>query len=339
VAPQEWQSDPPLIDRLLSEFYSFSFYKAVHLLESLFPEKKRLGETLTPAQEPVRFAVKPGFQFPPSDIAGMEQDGDGDRFKMEVAFLGLVGPSGVLPQWINELAIQRNRNRDFSFTEFLDIFHHRLVTLFYLAWKRHRFPENYLPGARDRLSRHLLCLIGLGTPGLANRLNLPLESLIFHSGLLSRPSPCVAAIESTVRYFSDTSVNVQQFINRLVPVDVEDQTQLGAANGNLGVNAVCGSHAWESQTKFRVDIGPLGYRRFLRFLPSGEMLRPVFSLVRYMVGIEYEFDIGVLLKRQEVPTCTLGMETPESPRLGWSTWVKHPDFTHREDPLVVFEKP
>ncbi len=339
MAPQERQSGPPLIERLVNEFYGFSFYKAVHLLESLFPEKKRLGETPTPALEPVRFAVKPGFHFPPSDIGGVQQDGEGKRFKMEVAFMGLVGPSGVLPQWINELAIQRNRNKDFSFTEFLDIFHHRLITLFYLAWKRHRFPENYLPGARDRLSRYMLCLIGLGTHGLTDHFNFPLESLIFYSGLLSRPSPCVAAIESTVRYFSGTAVQVHQFINRLVPIDIEDQTQLGSANGSLGVNAVCGSHAWESQTKFRVDIGPLRYRHFLQFIPSGKMLRPVFSLVRFMVGVEYEFDIGILLKRQEVPTCVLGMESPESPRLGWSTWVKHPDFTHQEDPLVVFERP
>ena len=69
--------------------------------------------------------------------------------------------------------MERVRQKDFSLTSFLDIFHHRLISLFYLAWKKHRFPENYLPGAQDRLSQYLLSLIGLGTPGLAGRLGLP----------------------------------------------------------------------------------------------------------------------------------------------------------------------
>ncbi len=101
------------------------------------------------------------------------------------------------------------------------------------------------------------------------------------------------AIEATVEYFSETRVEVEQFIDQIIPIDPEDQTQLGVANGGLGVDAVCGSTAWESQAKFRVHLGPMGFDRFLRFLPSEKMLHVLFSLVRYMVGIEYEFEIRV----------------------------------------------
>jgi type VI secretion system protein ImpH len=339
VAPQERQSHTPLKDSLLREFFEFSFYKAVHLLESMSPDKKPLGQAVAPAHEPVRFAVKPGFSFPPSDISNMTSGEERMPVTMEVPFLGLIGPSGVLPYWYNELAIERNRKRDFSFTAFLDVFHHRLISLFYLAWKRHRFPENYLPGGKDKLSRYMLCLIGLGTPGLIKKLGLPAESLIFYSGLLSRPVPSVAGIEATVEYFSDAPARVDQFIERMIPLDLEDQSQLGMANGNLGVNAVCGSFAWECQTKFRVNVGPMSYRRFLHFLPSGDMLNPIFALVKYMAGPEYEFEVGVSLKREEVPPCTIGMETPDAPRLGWSTWVKSPEVTMSENPCVMFQPP
>jgi type VI secretion system protein ImpH len=298
-----------------------------------------LGQTLAPSEEAVRFCVKPGFVFPPSDISNLRQADEIGPVIMEIPFLGLIGPSGILPYWINELAIERLREKDSSLTAFFDMFHHRLIALFYLAWKKHRFPENYLPGARDKLSRCLLNLIGLGTRGQAKMLGLPLESLIFYSGYLSRPIPSAAAIEATVEYFSDSTVQVEQFIDRTIPVDPEDRTQLGAANGRLGVDAMCGSQAWESQTKFRVSLGPMGYDAFLRFMPSGDMLQPVFSLVRYMVGIEYEFEIGVVLLRQEVPPCVLGMETPKSPRLGWSTWVKTPGLFHRDHPEITFQEP
>ena len=338
MASQKRQSDTSIEDRLFREFYNFSFFKAVELLESLSTGKKPLGQALVPGDEAVRFSVKSGLAFPPSDISNMKYGDDGGPVDMEVAFMGLIGPSGVLPHWYNELAMERVRRKDFSINAFFDIFHHRLISLFYLAWKKHQFPVNYLPGARDRLSRYLLSLIGLGTPGLTGMIGLPEESLTFYTGLLSRMIPSSVAIEATVEYFSGTNVVVRQFIDRMLPLNREDQTQIGFANGQLGINTVCGSHVWESQTKFQVNLGPMGYDDFLRFLPTGDLLRPIFSLVRYMVGIEYEFEIGLFLKREEVPACILGPETPASPRLGWSTWMKSPGVTQRDDPYVTFQE-
>ncbi len=407
VSPER-QPHPSIREDLFEAFFEFSFFKAVHLLETLSLDKKPLGEALTPQQEAVRFCVRPGFVFPPSDIAGLkpplsEEDRpwsgppyegdsavdvspsrsqgegwvesraaagsplsglapertDGEAAaqqassfpdqdsrqapqgpaRMDVAFLGLVGPSGVLPHWYNELAQDRLRKKDSTLVAFLDCFHHRLISHFYLAWKKHRFPETYLPGARDRLSRHMLCLIGLGTPHLLDRMGLDPESLIYYSGLLSRTTPCACAIEAAVAYFSGTAVTLHQWIDRVIPIEPEDQTRLGMANASLGADAACGSQAWENQTKFRVDLGPMSFKRFIRFLPIGDLLGPIFSLVRVMVGIEYEFDIGVILKREEVPPCRLGQLGPEAPRLGWTTWVKSPGVLHDDHPRVVFQEP
>jgi type VI secretion system protein ImpH len=337
MASAERQSDTPVRESLFDEFYRFSFFRAVQLIERLFPQKKPLGQALIPREEPVRFAVKPGLAFPPSDISGLARGDEKEPVTMDVTFMGLIGPSGVLPHWYNELAIERTRQKDFSMTAFFDIFHHRLIALFYLAWRKYRLTENYLPGARDRISRCFLSLIGLGTAGLTERLGLPTEPLVYCSGLLSRSVPSAFAIESVIEYFSDVPAEVEQFIDRIVPIDPDDQTKLGAANGQLGIDAICGSFAWESQSKFRINLGPVGYARFIRFLPSGDLLQKVFSLAGYMVGVEYEFDVRAILRRDEVPPCTVGMVTPASPRLGWSTWVKSEDVMHEEHPYVTFQ--
>lgn len=339
MASQKRQSGTPLKERLFKEFYGFSFFRAVHLLESTFPDKKPLGRTLMPREEVVRFSVKPGFTFPPSDISNMEHADEKGPVDMEVAFMGLIGPSGVLPDCYNELAIERARQKDFSLIAFLDIFHHRLISLFYLAWKKHRFPVNYVPGAKDRLSGYLLSLMGLGTPGLTDMIGLPEESLTFCSGLLSRPVPSAVAIKATVEYLSGTHAEIRQFIERMILLSREDQTQLGMANEQLGINSVCGSYVWDSQTTFRIHLGPVSYDHFLRLLPSGGLLRPIFSLVKYMVGMEYEFEIRIFLRREEVPPCVLGMEIPTSPRLGWSTWIKTPEVSLQDDPYVTFQEP
>jgi type VI secretion system protein ImpH len=339
MASEKRQPDTALKDRLFKEYYNFSFFKAVDLLEALYPQKEKLGQTLEPGKEAVRFSVKPGLAFPPSEIAKLEVNDNRARpVSMEVAFMGLIGPSGVLPQWYNELAIKRNWKKDFGLVSFLNMFHHRLISLFYLAWKKHRFTENYLPEAEDRHSRYLLCLEGLGFPGLTEMIGLPRESLAFYSGLLSRSVPSAVAIEATVQYFSTTDVNIEQFIEREIAISREDLTRLGTANIQLGVDTICGSFIRECQTKFRVNLGPMGYDKFLRFLPTGDLLGRIFALIRYMVGIEYEFEIRVFLKRTELPPCILGLETPAAPRLGWSTWLKSADVTHEEDPYITFEE-
>lgn len=336
---QKWPSGPPLKDRLFEEPYRFSFFKAVSLLESLFPVKRSLGQTLEPEKEAVRFSVKPSLAFPGSDISRLEQSEDDGPARMEVTFMGLIGPAGVMPHWYTELVSERAWHKDHSLAGFLNIFHHRLISLFYLAWKKYRFEARYLPDAHDRLSQSLLSLAGLGTPGLIERIGLPAESLAFYSGLLSRSVASVVAIELAVAYFSGTDVNIEQFIERMLPISPEDQTRLGAANSRLGADVVCGTFIRERATKFQVNLGPVGYKDFLRFLPTGDLLPPIFALVRCMVGIEYEFDITVFLDCDEVPTCILGEDRLTAPRLGWSTWVKSPEIYHKENPSITFEEP
>jgi type VI secretion system protein ImpH len=334
---QKREPGTTLKDRLFEEPYRFSFYKAVSLLESLFPDKKQVGRALDPSEEVVRFSVKPSLIFPPSDICRMTGTDGAEPVGMDCTFMGLIGPAGVLPHWYNELAIERVREKDYAFAAFLDIFHHRLLSLFYCAWKRYRVPENYLPGGRDRISRYLLSLVGLGTPHLSDRIGSPEESLVFYGGLLSRSVPSVAAIEATMEFFSGAEAAVEQFIDRFVPLDPEDWTRLGAANSRLGVDAVCGSSVLEIETKFRIDLGPMGYREFVRLLPSGNMLRSAFSLVRYMAGMGYEFDIRLILKREEVPLCVIGGSAPDSPRLGWATWLTKPGSLLQEDPFLTLQ--
>jgi type VI secretion system protein ImpH len=338
MAPKKRKSDSGLIQLLFDRFYEFSFYRAVYLLERLTENCKPLADALVPTDEPVRFRITQGFSFPPSDISDLAPS-DGDMPpSMEVAFMGLVGPSGVMPQWYSQLILERLRHKDHTLADFLDLFHHRLITLFYLAWKKHRFPENYQVGASDRLSRYLLSLAGLGTPGLTEMIGLPEEALTFYSGLLSRPMASAVSIESAVAYFADAPVRVEQFIERIIDLEPADQTQLGTANATLGDDAICGSQVWESQTKFRVHLGPVDRGKFIRLMPTGDLLVPIFSLVRYMVGIEFEFEIRIYLKKEDVPLCQLGAKGPDMPLLGWTTWVSTPGYTYAEDIFFTFQE-
>lgn len=333
------QSDTSIIDKLCQEWYGFSFFQAVHLLETFFPEKERLGKATKPGKEAVRFSVRPGFSFPPSDLADfVVPEDEKSPVEMSIAFLGLIGPAGVMPDAYNEIAISRLAKKDHSLVAFFNIFHHRLITLFYLAWKKHQFPVNYVTGAKDNLSRYLLSLCGLGTKGLHGRIGFAEESLSYYSGFLSRQVPSGETIRSTVEHFSGCSTEIEEFVQRLIPLQDSDRTRLGSANSTMGVDALCGSQIWECQTQFLLRLGPMPLKDFVRFLPDGDMHGPTFSLVRYMVGVEYEFEIMVILKREEAPGCQIGALGRESRQLGWTTWLKSPGVALPSDPSIVFHE-
>lgn len=336
MATPQRQSRTSLIERLCEEYYRFSFFKAVGLLEAMQPAKAPLGATLEPHKEPVRFRVRPGLGFPASDISGLNVESDLQPATMEVTFLGLVGPAGVLPYWYHELVAERSWKKDHGIAAFLDLFHHRLVTLFYLAWKKYRLEAHYRPGAADALSGGLLCLQGLGTPGLLETSGLPADSLAFYSGLLSRATPSAAAIEAAVAFFADAAVSIEPFIEQLLTIAPEDRTRLGAANSRLGIDAVCGSQVVDCRSRFRLRIGPLEFEEYRKFLPTGNLLQLISNLVRTIAGIEFEFDIAVDLEKETVPLCRLGAGGSSAPLLGWTTWIRSPDFLHDRDPGVVF---
>jgi type VI secretion system protein ImpH len=339
MASEKRQKDSLVRELLFRKYFRFPFFQAVNLLEKFFRNKKPIGSTLSPGEETVRFSVKPGLNFAPSDISKLEHTDPRKPVSMEVAFMGLIGPSGVLPHVFNELAIERLYNKDGSLVAFLNMFHHRLISLFYLAWKKHKLATVYHPDTRDKISSYFLNLTGLGTPGLLENMGLPDESLInLCSGFLSRTVPSVSSIESTVAYFTGEAVHVDQFLERLVPLGAEEQTRLGMANGQLGSTAMCGSFVWECQTKFRVNIGPMGYRKFSRFLTGKGALKPLNSLIRYLSGIEYEFEVRLILKREEIPKCILGQGAAVPPLLGWTTWISGPEVQYAKDQQITFQE-
>src|SRR5947199_9804372 len=88
---------------------------------------------------------------------------------MKVNFMGLSSPTGVLPTPYTELIIERAQKKDNGFRDFLDIFNHRLISLFYRAWEKYRFFVRYERHEADSLTPLLMSFEGIVTRGHAGR--------------------------------------------------------------------------------------------------------------------------------------------------------------------------
>ncbi len=346
MAAPSRRSDAPLSEGLLGEACRFDFFQAVRLIHRLFPppgakdpRSGRVGEDEEPARESVRFRAVQSSSFPSSGVLGLRpraerRPGGRPRMGLEmlVSFLGLTGPSGVLPHHYTRLLIDRAREKDFSLQDFLDLFNHRLISFFFRAWEKYRFAPAYERagledrGGEDLFTRSLYCLTGLGTGGLRGRLEVADQSFLYYGGLLAGSRRPALALGRLLSDYLDLPVEVLQFQGRWLPIDRPDRTGLSSSvaprwNHRLGRTAVLGEQSWDIESKFRLRVGPLSFEEYRRFLPSGDGFRPLGELTRFYAGPELDFDVLLTLRAEETPPLRLASSEGFEPRLGWTTWL------------------
>ena len=250
--------------------------------------------------------------------------------------MALAGPTGPMPRHYTVLILERQRHKDFGLRDFLDIFNHRLLSLFYRAWQKYRFQIDYEREARagrpasDAFSQHLFDLIGMGNAGLRGRLEFGDQCLPFYAGLLAKRPHSAAALAGVLSDWFGVKTEVIQFVGQWLEITEQNRTRLGEANHGLGM-AVAGKRIWDQQAKFKLRVGPLSWQEFSRFLPDGKAFRPMVEMTRYFVGQEFDFDLQLVLRADQVPSVRLG---DKHARLGYSAWLKTHPFTCDADQVL-----
>ena len=102
-------------------------------------QEQRVGYDGNPAHELIRFQGDKTLDFCPVESTE-KQLSVNNKQALEVSFFGLFGSQGILPQHYTELMLSRLKQKDTSLVDFLDLFNHRLSSLFYRAWEKHQFP-------------------------------------------------------------------------------------------------------------------------------------------------------------------------------------------------------
>jgi type VI secretion system protein ImpH len=316
-----------LLDEVLNDPWTFQFFQIIRLLERMQPNREAPGGFDT-RREIVRIVTNTNTAFPASQIQKIEWKSDSTPI-LTVNFMGLTGPMGVMPLYYSELIMERLRAKDRAFHAFLDIFNHRMISLFYAAWEKYRFQVAYERGERDRFSQYLLDLIGLGTKGLANRQAIPDDALLFYCGLFGLHTRSASALRAILMDYFDVPVEIEQFVGSWYSLSIPDQCAFeddGSFSEQLGVGVVVGDEIWDQQSGLRVVLGPLTLEQYVDFLPEGSAYVPLQALTKFFAGRELDFEVQLVLKRDEVPVCELtDMMSGASqvlPRLGWTSWAK-----------------
>lgn len=286
--------------------------RQAHLLAA--EPRARLGADGPPAAEPVQFRAtqEPVFAARAIEHIGATATG---QITVDVALFGLTGPSGVLPAPYGALVRSRLRQRDRALADFLDLFNHRLIALYYRAWSKYRVAaERELTGSdTDPFTRALRALTG-------DTAAAPAFARLFYGGHFSRARRSAGDLARMTADFLGVPTAVDGFIGQWLPIAMRDRLQLGSrgsgTNNHLGSGVVAGRRIWDMQSRFALRLGPLSEAEFERLLPGTPRFAALAQLLHDFAPPHLDIQLHYLV-RGRAQTCLDGRS-----RLGRNVWLR-----------------
>lgn len=333
---------------LAFETWNFDFFSTVRRLDALSPDLQGIGLSDRVDGDPIRFCQQPLLVFPPSSLSRYDPPTGNSPGRLFVAFIGMLGPHGPLPLHLTEYAHDRELHaKDRTFSRFLDVFNHRLVSLFYRAWSVNQMPASYdrsmaaaginpnevSPEQRapalleddDPYAVYIGALFGLGMESVRLRDRLPDTAKLHYAGRLAAIAPGPEGLRSVMQDYFGVPVSLEEFAGHWLSLPPSALCRLGgdpvdrgpaSLGGPLG-GAVAGARVWDCQGKFRLRFGPMSLKDYQRFLPNERAAKRIEAWIRNFVGDEFAWEAQIILNKDEVPKARLGAG---GSALGWTSW-------------------
>ncbi len=320
MADQDRQTPLTVEKELRDNFYAVSFFNALRRIECEHADRPRLGTSQLISEDPVRLGQEPSMAFETSTLASYQPAAGKRAPRIASRFLGLFGPNGPLPLHLTEYARDRIRHhKDPTFARFADIFHHRMLCLFYRAWADTQPTASSDRPKADRFAAYVGSTFGFGMESMYGLDSVTDTHKLYFAGLLSGHTRHPDGLETIVRHYFGIQAEIREYIGEWMSLPKDSLWHLGQseATGLLGDCVILGERVWSGQYKFRIVIGPLTLVNYQAFLPGGVYLENLVSLVRNYAGDELVWDLNLVLQKQEVPPLCLDGNA----MLGWTCWL------------------
>lgn len=304
------------------EFDFFQLIRRVEALAAAAHGSPGLGRSATPREDPVRFGQEASLAFAARTISSVRTRAGLTR--VSVNFMGLLGPQGPMPlHFTDYVRLRELHHQDPTWGRFLDVFHHRMVSLLYRAWVMNRpiAARDATAAGRpeqDRFATYVGSLFGLGMGSLVGRDAVPDDGKRKFAARLANQTRSAEGLRSILRDWFGVPVRIEEFVGRWSDLPGQYRTRLGQRGAaELGRTSIAGSRVWECQSTVRLVLGPMGRERYERLLPGGEGYERLRAWIRMFGGDELGWEAVLVLRRDEAPEPRLGGGV----RLGYSLWL------------------
>nr|WP_086113041.1 type VI secretion system baseplate subunit TssG [Xenorhabdus beddingii] len=319
--------------------WKFDLFQTLRRIDAQSGEYYRLGSAPLPKYDRLRLGQKASMIFAPSTIAEVKPRENSKLHDMSIYSFGLFGPNGPLPLHLTEYAYARQYNyQDATLNAFTNVFHHRLILLFYRAWANAQPTVSLDRQDNQHFCHYLACLTGMGLPAQQKTDTISDHARYSLSGHLSRQGHSAEGLEKILFSYFNIPLKIVQNIPQWLKIERQDQAQLKAGRNmpRLGKSAFLGTALYDIQHKFRIELGPLSLAEYNMFLPGEPKSQQLRDWVYQYLGIEYAWDVRLTLHQSDVK----GIQLSEPTKLGLNSWlgnIEHP--AHRGDLLYHSEFP
>jgi type VI secretion system protein ImpH len=232
------------------------------------------------------------------------------------SFLGLSGSVSPLATFATEELLNDD---DKSVQAFYDIFHHRIISLFYRSWKKYRPWVGYRTDATDIATRRALSFVGVDAHGAIPKHGLPASDLLGIAPLLALRTRTSRSLQIILEDLLKTNVKIESFVSRRILLDDSQRARMGQANATLGRDMTVGRSTVDRSGRFRVIVGPLNYELFETLMPAGRNHLALRRIVDQFTRGVLEVELELRLSEDQTPRFCLG--SPRGSNLGTTTTV------------------
>ena len=304
---------------------SMDFFELLRRLER---DGTRFGRSGGPAREPARLGQRARLSFSTRDVSGFVPGSDTTPAKVDVEVLGLLGPEGAMPLHITRWIMGRMSDRwftdgsdaasDTTFLDFCNLLQHRMLALYWRAWADARPEVQIEHGPAGRVQALVEALAGIALPGTKPKGASDAQTRLKmrHATSLGRQVTSVERLTLYLRDVLEAPVNLAEFVGTWTQIPPRLQSRLGRAYAELGRSAVVGGRSFQRQTLAELRVGPLSLARFSEFLADPALTGRLRHAIRHAMGREMEFNLRLVLARDQVPDARLGQC-----QLGRTTWL------------------
>ncbi len=281
-----------------------------------------LGEDGPPKYEAIKFKGVNNFAFPgvPANQPILKKNSTNDgsvASTLAVSFMGISGVSGILPQHYTRLIMSRSKQHDTTLADFLDLFNHRLVSLYYRSWLKYRFPLQYensiQSGNVDPVSKVIKSI-----SGKYDKLSGDLP--IYYAGHFSRMTRSTTSLEHILRDFLKVPVVVKSFTGQWIDVQKKDRAVIGTKvhgrNNQLGHGVLFGKRYWDVQSKISIDIGAVDEKTNMNLMAGKQKYNILKRLILNYVPSHISIDLNISVLRTSGSTASFGKGMRLS-EIGW----------------------
>lgn len=293
-----------------------SFFGLVSFLERVTAGASPLGSTAPAHGEAIRFRHDPDLGFHSADVRSVEIAEHPRRFEVLTTFLGLTGTASPLPPYIVEGVLfdtfEQGTQRDF-----LDVFHHRAVSLLYRSVIRLNPPVEHRSDASDPW---LLRFLGLaGIPPDSSLALQPRHLMVLIPILTKRSRGAVALRTAVTAVLHDelprAQVGIRELAGRWMNVDDDQHTRLGVRNHGLGALTVLGRRVYDRRGRFAIRLGILTREQADLFTEGRTLLDRLRAAVSLVLRDPLEYDLELVLDENAAQTMRIGFSRLGSARL------------------------